>query len=124
MVVMVVGIISLVANIYIKKQFQDYVINRQEKQTNEIIKLIKTQYEEDQVWDILYIERIGMNALQNGMVIEVLDKSSQSLWSASRHNNGLCEAMITGMRNNMYSYSENWQGNYQEKSYPIVVNNI
>jgi signal transduction histidine kinase len=123
MVMIVVGLISLIANIYIKKQFQDYVINRQEKQTSEIIKLIKMQYEEDKVWDVLYIERIGMNALQNGMVIEVLDKNSQSLWSASRHNNGLCEAMITGMRNNMYSYSENWKGDYQEKSYPLVVNN-
>lgn len=123
MVMIVVGLISLIANIYIKKQFQDYVINRQEKQTSEIIKLIKMQYEEDKVWDVLYIERIGMNALQNGMVIEVLDKDSQSLWSASRHNNGLCEAMITGMRNNMYSYSENWKGDYQEKSYPLVVNN-
>ena len=123
-VVIVVGLISLVANTYIKKQFQDYVINRQEKQINEIIKLIKVQYEEDKVWDISYIERIGMNALQNGMVIEISNESNQDIWSASKHNNGLCEAMITSMRNNMYNYSSSWRGEYQEKSYPITVNSV
>jgi signal transduction histidine kinase len=120
----VVGLISLVANTYIKTEFQGYVINRQEKQTNELIKLIKMQYEEDKAWDTSYIERIGMNALQNGMIIEVLDASNGSVWSASMHNNGLCEAMMTSMRNNMSSYSENWHGEYQEKSYPLIINNI
>lgn len=123
-VVIVVGLISLIANTYIKKQFQDYVINRQEKQTNEIVKLIKMQYEEDEFWDISYIERIGMNALQNGMIIEVLDASNQSVWSASEHNNGLCEAMMTSMRNNMYNYSSSWEGGYQEKAYTLTVNNV
>ncbi len=87
-VVIVVGLISLVANIYIKTQFQSYVINRQEKQTNEVIDLINMQYEEDKVWDTTYLERIGMNALQNGIIIEVLDEGSQIVWSASEHNNG------------------------------------
>ncbi|WP_070000017.1 sensor histidine kinase [Cellulosilyticum sp. I15G10I2] len=123
-VVIVVGLISLVANIYIKTQFQSYVINRQEKQTNEVIDLINMQYEEDKVWDTTYLERIGMNALQNGIIIEVLDEESQLVWSASEHNNGLCEQMIVSMRNNMYSYSTNWKGEYQEKSYDLILNDI
>ncbi len=121
-VVIVVGVISLVANTYIKGQFQDYVINRQEKQTNEIIGLIVVQYQEDKMWDTDYLARIGMNALQNGMVITVVDESNRQIWSAMEHNNGLCEDMIAAMRKNMYSYTNNWQGKYEEKSYPLMVN--
>ncbi len=123
-VVIVVGLISLVANTYIKTEFQDYVMNRQEKQTNEIIGLIKQQYQADQVFDIAYLERLGMNALENGMIIEILDVDGSLIWAASHHNSGLCEAMMLSMQKNMYSYHPNWDGEYEEKTYPILDNNI
>lgn len=123
-VVAVVGLISLVANTYIQTQFQDYVMKRQDKQVNEIVALIKMQYEQDRKWDTDYLARIGMNALQNGMIIEVSDIRNQLIWSATEHNNGLCEAMITSMRSNMHSYSGNWHGDYQEKTYPIKSSNV
>ncbi|WP_207646354.1 sensor histidine kinase [Cellulosilyticum sp. I15G10I2] len=121
-VVIIVGLISLVANTYIKKQFQDYVINRQEKQTNEIIGLIKEQYQTDRFFDATYLERIGMNALEKGMIIEVFDADNKIIWSASHHNNGLCEAMIFSMQENMYSYRSDWNGQYEEKTYTIMSN--
>ncbi len=122
-VVIIVGLISLIANTYIKSQFQDYVINRQEKQTLEVISLIQMQYKEDKSWDISYLERVGMSALENGMIIKVMDTNNNEIWSASKHNNGLCEAMMTSMANNMHSYSSNWQGHYQENIYPITIEN-
>ncbi|MGB8456048.1 MAG: HAMP domain-containing sensor histidine kinase [Anaerocolumna sp.] len=120
-VVAVVGLTSLVANLGIKRQFENYVIHRQEKQTTEIIDLIKMKYGEDKSWNTGYLEIIGMNALQNGMVIVIKDNKQQSIWSAYEHNNGLCQAMIMDMRANMYSYSDKWNGDYQEKSYPILL---
>ena len=123
-VVIVVGLISLVANTSIKTKFQDYVIQRQEKQTTEIIELIKMKYEEEKGWDTNYLEVIGMNALQNGLVIEIEDEDKLGIWSAYEHNNGLCQAMIMDMRANMYNYSGSWNGNYQEKTYPIISNNV
>ena len=123
-VIIVVGVISLVANVSIKNQFQNYVVNRQEKQTNEIIELIKMKYEEEKVWSTSYLEIIGMNALQNGMVIEIIDGDNKGIWSAYEHNNGLCETMIASIRENMYRYSSTWNGDYQEKIYPIISDNI
>ena len=64
-VIIVVGMISLVANLGIQTKFQDYVIKRQEKQTNEILDLLAMKYEEDNGWNVGYLEVIGMNALQN-----------------------------------------------------------
>ncbi len=123
-VVAVVGLTTLVANMGLKRQFENYVIHRQEKQTAEIIDLIKMKYEEEKAWNTGYLEIIGMNALQNGMVIVVRDNKEQNVWSAYEHNNGLCQAMIMDMRANMYSYSDKWNGEYQEKSYLIVMDKV
>ncbi len=120
-VVAVVGLTSLAANVGLKRQFENYVIRRQEKQISEIIELIQMKYEEEQNWNAGYLEIIGMNALQNGMVIVVKDYKNRNVWSAYEHNNGLCQAMIMNMRANMYSYSDKWSGEYQEKSYPIQM---
>lgn len=120
-VMVVVGLTSLVANVGLKKQFEKYVIRRQEKQVEEIIELIQLKYQEVQAWNVDYLEIIGMNALQNGMVIVVKDKQEEKVWSAYEHNNGLCQAMIMNMRANMYSYSEKWNGEYEEKTYPIMI---
>ena len=123
-VVAIVGLLSLIANTFIKAQFENYVVNKQEKQVKEMVDLIKMQYEEDKAWDTEYLSRIGMNALQNGMVVEVYDVNGKLIWSAAHHNNGMCKAMISSMQKNMYSYSSSWQGEYQEKSYPIKMQNI
>ena len=120
-VVIVVGLTSLVANMGLRTQFENYVIHRQEKQTKEIIDLIKMKYEEEKAWNTGYLEIIGMNALQNGMILEIEDNKNKSIWSAYEHNNGLCQAMIMDMRANMYSYSDKWNGDYQEKTYPIII---
>ncbi len=111
---------SLAANVGLNKQFENYVIQRQEKQTAEIIDLVEMKYEEENTWNTGYLEIIGMNALQNGMIIVIKDSEKGNIWSAYEHNNGLCQAMIMNMRANMYSYSDKWNGEYQEKSYPIL----
>jgi len=116
----VVGLMSLAANVGLNKQFENYVIQRQEKQTAEIIDLVEMKYEEENTWNTGYLEIIGMNALQNGMIIVIKDSEKGNIWSAYEHNNGLCQAMIMNMRANMYSYSDKWNGEYQEKSYPIL----
>lgn len=119
-VIIVVGMISLVANLGIQTKFQDYVIKRQEKQTNEILDLLAMKYEEDNGWNVGYLEVIGMNALQNGLIIEVTDENNNGVWSAYEHNNGLCQIMIKEISANMNSYSGRWKGEYQEKTYTII----
>jgi signal transduction histidine kinase len=122
-VVFVVGLISLLANTSIRTQFQKYVIDRREQQTAEIIELIKLRYKEGTEWDISYLEIVGMNALQKGMIIEISDVNNKEIWSAYEHNNGLCQSMISTIRSNMNSYSGSWKGDYQEKDYVIYSNN-
>lgn len=119
-VVTVVGLISLMANISVQNKFQDFVIHKQNKQTKEILDQISLSYGDALDWDTNYIGIIGMNALQNGLIIKIEDNKNQSIWSANEHNHGLCQDMITNMWSNMNQYSGKWEGRYQERTYPIT----
>lgn len=119
-VFLVVSAISLIANTSVKNRFTSYVVNKQERQTNEIVESIQLKYEEDKSFDTSYLSILGMNALEKGMIIVVLDDKKNTIWSAYEHNNGLCQDMIMNMQSNMYSYSDKWKGNYEEKSFPIT----
>lgn len=121
-VVIIIGLISILANFSVQNRFQDFVIHKQKKQTEEILEQISLSYEHTLDWDTNYLEMVGMNALQNGMIIKIDDGNNKNIWSAYEHNHGLCQDMITNMWNNMYQYSGKWEGKYQEITYPIMSN--
>ncbi|SHL70408.1 Signal transduction histidine kinase [Anaerocolumna jejuensis DSM 15929] len=122
-VVASIGFAILFANVGIRNQFKHYAIQKQGKETEEIISLIRMKYEEEGGWSSKYLDLIGMNALQNGMTLVIKDTGGKVIWSAYEHNNGLCQIMIKNMALNMSSYSNKWDGRYEEKSYPIKEKN-
>lgn len=122
-IVLTIGLISLLANIFLDNQFQKYVISKQEQKTNEILNLISQQYTVNNTWEIEYLERIGMNALENGFIVKILDTNDRTIWDATLHNNGLCQQMIYNMSENMSSYNVNWKGEYVEEEFPIYYEN-
>lgn len=118
-----IGFAVLFANVGIKNQFKHYAIQKQEKETEETINLIKMKYDEEGGFRSSYLDIIGMNSLQNGMILVMKDTKGGTIWSAYEHNNGLCQAMIKNMAINMSSYSNKWDGRYEEKTYPIMDHN-
>lgn len=118
-----IGFAVLFANVGIKNQFKHYAIQKQEKETEETINLIKMKYDEEGGFRSSYLDIIGMNSLQNGMILVIKDTKGGTIWSAYEHNNGLCQAMIKNMAINMSSYSNKWDGRYEEKTYPIMDHN-
>lgn len=119
-----VAIISIAANFAFESQFRQYVIDQQEQQANETVSMIEQRYQAIQTWDVFYLENIGMNALENGMIIKVTDSENNLIWDATVHNNGLCQQMLTSVRENMQSHFSEWQGGYEEKQYPIYARSI
>ncbi|SKB00491.1 Signal transduction histidine kinase [Caloramator quimbayensis] len=112
-------LISVFTNLYLEKNFKDYIIQNQKRKNNEIVSLIKEQYKEDGKWDTRVIENIGINALEQGMIIRVVDATGKVIWDATVHNNGMCQQMISHMANNMNSRYPNWKGGYVENTYKI-----
>ncbi|MDF2522697.1 MAG: two-component sensor histidine kinase [Clostridiales bacterium] len=115
-------LIGAVSKIFMEKHFSEYVINNQERKNNELILLVSQQYKPGMAWDSETIENIGMNALEQGMIIKVKDSDGNIVWDATLHNNGLCQEMIAHMAQNMSSRYFNWKGAYVEENYPIMYN--
>lgn len=122
-IAIIIGIISLMSNVIFKIQFKDYAIRRQEMQTNEVINLLAERYNIENKWNETDVEIIGMQAIQNGLIITVADENDLLVWSTYEHNKNLCQTMLENITSNMVYYSKDWDGEYREKSYPILSNN-
>jgi len=117
-----VFLISVLTNLLLEKHFKKYIIQNQERKNKEIVSLISQQYKPGGKWDTDVIENIGINALEQGMIIRVIDSSDRVIWDATVHNNGLCQQMIAHMARNMSSRYPNWKGGYVENKYPVTYN--
>lgn len=115
-------LISILANIFLENQFKDYVINNQKNRTNQIIASFSKTYIAEKRWDVAVVENIGVGAMEYGMIVSLYSPAGKKLWDAREHNNGICEAMIKHMSQNMISHFSYWKGGYMEETKEILVN--
>lgn len=113
-------LISILTNVLLEKRFKEYIIQNQEQKNKEIVSLVSQQYKEEGKWESTVIENIGINALEQGLIIRVKDSSGKTIWDATIHNSGLCMQMIEHMAHNMSSRYPNWKGSYVENKYPVT----
>lgn len=114
-----VMLISVFANVFLDKHFSDYIIKNQERRNYEVVSLIEQQFQNNGTWNAETVESIGINALEQGMIIKVEEADGSLVWSAVLHNNGLCQQMISHMAENMLSRYPNWKGEYVENKYSL-----
>lgn len=115
-----VAIVSISSNIMLERQFKNYVIKQQEQKANDIVSLINQRSNKTGNWDIDYIEELALNALENGMIISVLDADDNLIWDAAIHNDGLCQDMLLSMSQNMKSRFSETEGGYEEKIFNMT----
>ncbi len=116
-----VALISLLSNVFLEKQFQAYMIKQQGVKNTEIVNLISQQYNDtEKSWRNPVVENIGVNALEQGMVVKVTDQGGNTVWDATVHNNGLCIQMIDHMSQTMASRYPNFRGGYVVSQYPLI----
>lgn len=121
-VLICIFLISILSNMLLEGQFKKYVIQNQEQKNKDIVNMLTQQYSRDGRWREDIIENIGINALENGMIVSVKDSSGKVLWDARIYNNGMCRSMISHMAQNMFSRYPNFKGGYVENEYPVTVN--
>ena len=114
-----VVIIIVLSNAVLENQFRAYVTGQQKQQALNTVSLITQSYNEAEEWDVFAIEDIGINALDNGLIIKVADTQGAVIWDARAHNSGMCQQMLTQMSRNMQSRYGNWEGGYEENSYDV-----
>jgi two-component system, OmpR family, sensor histidine kinase BaeS len=112
-------LVSALANGLLDRQFRGYVRDSRERKNQQIADLIAGQYRQDDTWDDEGLAVIGMNALEQGVVVSVSGREGVPVWDAMEHNSGLCEQMISHMARNMESRYPNWRGAYTLRAYPV-----
>lgn len=115
---LMIGLLSFLVNFLLEKQFNNYILRQQEARNEQIVKLLDQQYK-NRSWDVKAVENIGINALEQGMIIKVNDPSGSIIWDATVHNQGLCQQMIDHMAQNMQSHYPDFKGRYTEKTYSL-----
>jgi len=119
---LLVAAISLCVNIFFKIQFNDYVIEQQKQSNQNIVDLVEKQYDASTgSWNVNAIENIGMNALDQGVILKVEDISGNSVWDATVHNSGLCVQMLSQASQYTLSHNPSLKGGYVQTSYSLTT---
>ena len=112
-------LLSALANGLLEGQFRRYARDTLEKRNRQLAGLIGRQAGADGAWDLEALTSLGLGALEQGVIVRVLDPQGRTVWDAMEHNSGLCRQMILHISENMSSRYPNWQGAYTENRYPL-----
>lgn len=120
---LLVGSISLLINYFFKIQFNDYVIAQQKQNSQNIVNLVDRQYDSSTgKWNVSAVENIGMEALEQGIILKVKGLSGDTVWDATVHNNGLCVQMLRKMEQYTQSHNPSLKGGYVQNRYDLLEN--
>ncbi|MDR0764815.1 MAG: HAMP domain-containing protein [Synergistaceae bacterium] len=118
-----VAVISVVANIFINRQFGEYVAERQKKRTESILSDLERQYDEaDETWDVEFLHTIGMSALFDGYIIKIYDTSGGTLWDAEKHNMSACARIVGEITQRMRARFPDSKGEFTTNGYDLERN--
>ncbi|MEW8955430.1 ATP-binding protein [Clostridium sp.] len=117
----IIALISILSNMFLKKGFDEYIVSNLENKKSSIINSLKSQYHNN-TWDIKGVESVGINSLETGIIVRVVDANENTVWDAREYNSGMCEAMIGMINRNMVELFPKFNGDYIENSYDILDN--
>ena len=119
--VLCVVLISIFSNLYLERQFRNYVKNNQEKKNLEIVTLITHQYEMQKGFNVESLQNIGNSALDNGLIVQIEDMQGKRIWDELKYNHSICQSMLENIHSNMIGRYPNWKGEYITEEYPIMI---
>lgn len=112
-------LLSICANIFLEKYFTDYVATNQEQKNQDIVATLSSQYSHNNGWNSDVVAIIGINALESGTIMKILDQTGNVIWDATTHNNGMCQGIVLQMAQNMNGITPFFKGEYTEVPYAI-----
>ena len=115
-------IIGVFSNIFIKSKFNKYVMYSLDIKKEKILSDISIIYEQNNSFDQILIENVGMNALKEGLIIKVIDQNDETIWNARTHNNGMCDEILKKMSSSMHKLHPNFKGIYTTDVFSVVSN--
>ncbi len=120
---LLVASVSLISNLFLRSQFEQYVIRQQDAKNREIVGQITQQMIQNPTGTGRRnaLETVGVSALERGVIVKIYDLSGNTIWDATVHNGGFCQQMLKNMAAEMQSRSPNFKGQYEEKTYGLHI---
>lgn len=115
----IILLISFISNILVKSNFNQYIKADIEKRKATVVQRLSSAYVMGN-WDKDVIEEIGLEALDEGLIIKVSDYRGKTIWNANESHNGMCQAMLGEMNSNMEKVNPKMKDNYVEEEYLIT----
>lgn len=118
------ALVGLFANLFLGRQFERYTRDKLQNTIESTVSQVTALYARDGRWEMASLDEAGMNLLTDGLILRVEDTAGTVVWDAQAHNNGMCMRILENMAQNMQSYQANFQGGYEEQSFPAVVGGL
>ncbi|MGI6279653.1 MAG: ATP-binding protein [Acutalibacteraceae bacterium] len=123
-VLITVALISFLSNVFIDRQFRNYILRQQETKKSEIVASLSRQYDKDaDTWNTDFIHTIGMSALYEGYIIKVFDTDNTPIWDAESHDMSLCSQVMEDISKRMKENYPLKNGEFTSKTYNLTAYN-
>lgn len=121
-VLITVGAVAVLANILIGRQFERYVIARQQEFAQNLADNLGSQYGENG-WNVDYVHGFGMYALDDGYIIKLYDADHNSVWDAEHHDMALCHQIMSDIESRMQSKTPDTDSEYVTERFELSYGN-
>ncbi|WP_024615495.1 HAMP domain-containing sensor histidine kinase [Clostridium sp. Ade.TY] len=119
---MLVFMVGIIANIFIKKNFNSYIEDSINEKKSEIISNISNSYKYG-IFDKENINTIGLNAAKQGFIIKLTNNNKEVIWDARKVNKLLCESVLEKNKENTNKINPNINGENTIEKINIKNNN-
>lgn len=101
-VLVTVSVISLLANLMVNRQFEEYIIAQEKTRSEDIVEDLSSHYNSlTRTWDHDFLHTIGMYSLYDGYILKIHDKTGRLLWDAENHDMTLCRQIMNDIAERM-----------------------
>jgi len=112
---------SLLANNILARQFEQFARIKTGQKITSLVNLITSRYADwGSRWDSSGLESLGVNALEEGLLLRLTADDGTVLWNARLHNDGMCNAILANISQTMQNQDNSFQGGYVEETYPVI----
>jgi len=119
-----IALISLLANIFINREFEKYMQEQQKIRVEETAAMLSLQYNSlTKVWNLEYIHGVAMAAMHDGYIIRLFDINDNVIWDTEEHSTAECSQIMTDIIERMEKKRPALNGEFVSHEYELKQNN-
>jgi signal transduction histidine kinase len=116
-----VALISVLSNVFIKRRFESYIVQRQQQEIADLLLRVEQQYDPaSRTWDVGFLHAIGMYALRDGYIVKIYDRRGKMLWDAETCDMALCMQIVEDVSQKMQTLAPSAGGAFATLDFPLT----